>query len=1540
MTKNLLYLTLVVLVATFALGNSANNVPVLQKRAKYINETVCNDEVVTNREINSDIVFIFDESASMCDYIDALRKKLTTFINELEKAEANARFALVGFGGFPRIYSPFTDNTSEITNAFSKLNCEQDGQESGLEAIRMFLKKSQKFVNKVTDNEDDSYFTDINKLGWRENSTKTIILVTDEDSDLPHYEENRNSLQINNKVPTFTLKSDKKYTKAEIDKFMGFPYKFINNNLADTSYIDTIFMEPTFSPAYLKKENRILTFYRHDTPLKLGAPYQKEVDETAQLLLQENVQLFMLLTDNLVEAQGEYVANSQYNRNNPYWKSDSSRLIYLLKPKENDDSSTVTAQYGNPLLDKFNTKFDSESVLKQLKARSQDQSIQGQMLANKGFCRAFNIKDVITNNEGMVDMFYKTVVSTIQKCVVNRIPIEVDEEEEETTTKTQETTIYEEPSAGLDQDIEFRDETVCSDEIIENKEINSDIVFFFDESVSMCDYIEALRKKLQDFLDELNTAKANARFALVGFGGKPRIYSGFTSDVDAIKKAFNKLNCEQGGQESGLEAIRMFFNRSTKFDDKQDDDVSEQQYFTDVSKLEWRENSTKTVILVTDEDSDLPHFEENRNDLQTANVNGKLGSVYTNTEYTKKDINHYMGFPYYFPDNSKIPTYNTGNYMEPPFSPSIITTIDGVLTFYRSGTPLVLTDAYQKEVDQTAQLLIQENVQVFMLLNDDLATAQGAAVGNSQFNAKNPYWVKYEKYPEDDSSTITAQYGNPLLDSISNLDYSRDKVLGDLIERKQDKSVQGQVLAKKGFCRAFNIKDFVNNGNSSEMVEMFYKTVVTTMKKCVVRKVPVVKVEETTTTTTTTTTDVFTISTDVPTETETELPYLDDGEEGPSKNVTSCVSREVLDRSIDSDIVFIIDESTSMCQYINPLKEKLNDLIEGLKNANADARFAIVGFGGKPRIYSAFTRDVEKVIKAFDNLSCYEPGQESGLEAIRMFLEKSKKFINRTENLYSEETFKDIEKLGWRENSQRTMILLTDEDSDLPIYNEHRTDAQKKNMEGTVDVSKFDEKEINSLEGDGLIGFPYYLNKIYMPSYGNEVYFEPSFYPSTLTSINGIYTFYRSGSPLVLSTPYQQEVDKTAELIKKEQVQLFLLLSDNIVSTQGVDAANSQFNELSPYWSSKNFDIKDDSNTITAQYGNPTLDSLSVSEFNRDVLLNKLTERKQEKSLQGQILKDGGFCRAFNIADFTGNESRKMVELFYRNVVKTIEVCRVVAVPIEEDVTSTSTVVEETTSTEEPEETTSTSTEEETTSTEEPEETTSSVIVKETTSTEEPEETTSTSTVAEETTSTEEPEEETTSTEEPEETTSTEEPEEETTSTEETTTTTTTTTTEETTTTTTTTTTEETTTTTTTTVEETSKSTTIPEDTTTSITSETSTAEETTEAYTEITFTTDDGDETETEAPTETPVPTGSQTARRVGEGVAALAGLAGAAAAIYFRNRSKLPQGNQLNGNVFEDNVGMENPLYEGTSGQNENPLYEANVDFDSVEDNMDAFA
>jgi hypothetical protein len=155
-------------------------------------------------------------------------------------------------------------------------------------------------------------------------------------------------------------------------------------------------------------------------------------------------------------------------------------------------------------------------------------------------------------------------------------------------------------------------------------------------------------------------------------------------------------------------------------------------------------------------------------------------------------------------------------------------------------------------------------------------------------------------------------------------------------------------------------------------------------------------------------------------------------------------------------------------------------------------------------------------------------------------------------------------------------------------------------------------------------------------------------------------------------------------------------------------------------------------------------------------------------------------------------------------------------------------------------------------------------------------------------------------------------------------------------------------------VEEKPESTIIPEDTTSSVEGVTSTvvAVETSEPEdsddypTEITPTvvTETETETETETPTETPVDEDepSNTPFLILGGTIMGSTLAAAAAVAYLKGRTKIP-GNQLAGNVFQENVGMENPLYEGTTGQNENPLYEANVNFDSLEDNLediDAFA
>jgi len=146
-------------------------------------------------------------------------------------------------------------------------------------------------------------------------------------------------------------------------------------------------------------------------------------------------------------------------------------------------------------------------------------------------------------------------------------------------------------------------------------------------------------------------------------------------------------------------------------------------------------------------------------------------------------------------------------------------------------------------------------------------------------------------------------------------------------------------------------------------------------------------------------------------------------------------------------------------------------------------------------------------------------------------------------------------------------------------------------------------------------------------------------------------------------------------------------------------------------------------------------------------------------------------------------------------------------------------------------------------------------------------------------------------------------------------------------------------------VEEIQTSTNIPEDTTTSIKSSTSTPTPTPDEFEEVVFPSETETEvtttTEEATPTSTTEPEPEPKPKRniVRDTIIGFAGLAGAATVAYLKFKPKLP-GNQLADNVFEDNVGMENPLYEGTAGQNENPLYEANVDFDSLDDHIDAFA
>ncbi|OUM66683.1 hypothetical protein PIROE2DRAFT_5994 [Piromyces sp. E2] len=371
------------------------------------------DEVIedsdNDEDKQSDVVFIIDESDYMCDYLEVIKKTIQTFINELKGY--NIRVAVIGFGYKPRIYSTFKD-ISELKTAIDKISCIYSTLHSpGLEAIRMFLNKSGSFDNHYT-------YTkryDTSGLEWRENSKKTIIFITIGNSDLPILLENLNVLQkenIDNRIDISEYYKKSKLTEEDVDRIIGFPYVVSKGSAAQKTgdgpnidyegYTMFTYYEPSFTPVVImKSESNFFTYCRTGSPIVLSKPFQMEVDETASLINAKNIQVFMLL-DNKHYRGGTC---SLFDDNNEYRTTNGI--------KETDESSTVTVQYGNPLLEKMNDTFDRNAIYSELKKRKEEKSLQGQILSNKGYCRAFHVREIL-EDESKLKQFYKLVAKEIK----------------------------------------------------------------------------------------------------------------------------------------------------------------------------------------------------------------------------------------------------------------------------------------------------------------------------------------------------------------------------------------------------------------------------------------------------------------------------------------------------------------------------------------------------------------------------------------------------------------------------------------------------------------------------------------------------------------------------------------------------------------------------------------------------------------------------------------------------------------------------------------------------------------------------------------------------------------------------------------------------------------------------------------------------------------------------------------------------------------------------------------------------------------------
>lgn len=152
----------------------------------------------------TDFVFIIDATGSMQGEIAGVRAGFSTFVNNLNLAGVDARYAVVVYGGAPELTQDFTANAATAQAALNNItiganpgiqNNHNVNPEAGLEAIRMVLGAAPQSELANNNIPEDGF------LNFRPGARINLILATDEDSDLPFHAANRLAGQAGNEPP-------------------------------------------------------------------------------------------------------------------------------------------------------------------------------------------------------------------------------------------------------------------------------------------------------------------------------------------------------------------------------------------------------------------------------------------------------------------------------------------------------------------------------------------------------------------------------------------------------------------------------------------------------------------------------------------------------------------------------------------------------------------------------------------------------------------------------------------------------------------------------------------------------------------------------------------------------------------------------------------------------------------------------------------------------------------------------------------------------------------------------------------------------------------------------------------------------------------------------------------------------------------------------------------------------------------------------------------------------------------------------------------
>jgi hypothetical protein len=383
------------------------------------NAAAAADTGCTTREVQrytaTDFLFLIDASGSMCPYIDQITSRMQSFVSKLEARNVtDARFAVALYGGVPIIMQPFSTDAVATQNVLKSVGCKRDGQEAALEAIRMALTNNGGDMLKGCADQATC------ALNWRTDVTKSIIMATDEDSDLP----TRSTYRMNGQTASSSLCA-LQYTRNWNQKAQQYTYS------CDYSF------EPDFNAKGFWDSMRQYVRESKDM-IAMAAPYQAEIDLTANLLAQHQVQMNMLIkTDGNANTYGP---QSSYDKTSRYWNATHQQGSADV---DSVGSDTITMQFGHPDMNVQSanfSNFDQQATYNNLVQKGFRNSLQAQVLSKNGVMRLFKLQDVIDPVKGnmVTDGFFEATVDMVEYCppVVSTIPATTFTAVPTTTTTT------------------------------------------------------------------------------------------------------------------------------------------------------------------------------------------------------------------------------------------------------------------------------------------------------------------------------------------------------------------------------------------------------------------------------------------------------------------------------------------------------------------------------------------------------------------------------------------------------------------------------------------------------------------------------------------------------------------------------------------------------------------------------------------------------------------------------------------------------------------------------------------------------------------------------------------------------------------------------------------------------------------------------------------------------------------------------------------------------------------------------------------------